>query len=359
MAQTVVHESEVQRQHARYRLPVQAQFGDQSWDVADWSVGGFALNTTSLDVGLKRVLSFRLVFPLDDYDIVLPVQAEVRYIDKERGRVGFRFVNTTQRQISVLRYIIDAFLSGELVTLGDILDVTARSHDAAPRSAPERQEPTTPLARFAAAARRVAVTGVVALGTLFLALFVIDAIYQRLFVSWPISSTISVDTITVAAPITGQIEVVAPGPDLVPGEPAIGVRDWYQKQFFVEAKCACPIVERAGEVGSTIQEGAVVLRAAVVGAKPFIRAVVDDETLIRVREGATARIEYADGTTTSVDLVQHPPASLGSTAIAGSAATAPVLAIDPGRDLSLGQYGTPVRLRFDSFRSTFLGRLFG
>jgi alginate biosynthesis protein Alg44 len=359
MSQTIVHEADVQRQHARYRLPVQAQFGDQSFDVLDWSVGGFALAAGRLELAPKRVLSFRLVFPLEDYDIVLPVQAEVRYIDKERGRVGFRFVNTTQRQVSVLRYIIDAFLSGELVTLGDILDVTARSHAAAPRAAPQREQATTVLARLRRAARAMLVYAAVAVATVGLAAFVVEAVYERLFISRPITAAISTDTITLSAPVSGQLEVVTAGPDLVPGEPAIAVRDWSGKQVFVEAKCACPVVERVAQVGSTIQEGAVVLRAAVIGAKPYIRAVVSDDTMIRIREGAVARIEYADGTTASVDLTEHPPISVGVAPIAGSAATAPVIGIDPGRPIGLDQYGTPVRVRFDSLGASVLGRLFG
>jgi len=359
MEKAIVHEAEVQRQHARYRLPVQVQFGDQTWDVLDWSVGGFAIALPSIEVGLQRIISFRMIFPLEDYDIVMPVQAEVRYIDRERARIGLRFVNTTPRQVSVLRYIIDAFLSGELVSLGDVMDVTARSHEAPSRAIPQREMPTTLLGRAVAAVRSGAGYVLVGGTTLLLAAFVFNAVYERLFVSRPITSTISVDTITIAAPVTGQVEVVASGADLVPGQPAVAVRDWNQKQFFVEAKCGCPIVERVAEVGSTIQEGAIVLRAAVVGSKPYVRVVVDDETLIRLRSGATARIEYSDGTTTAVNLGEHPPTALGVAPIPGSAATAAVVAIDAGRDLPLDLYGVPVRVRFDSFGTTLLGRIFG
>lgn len=362
MERAIVHEAEVQRQHARYRLPAQAQFGEHLWEVLDWSVGGFAIAMPHLDIGLglNRTVSLRMIFPLEDYDIVMPVQAEVRNVDRERGRIGLRFVNTTPRQVSVLRYIIDAFLSGELVSLGDVMDVTARSHEAPSRAIPTRDAPTTLAGKLAAMVRTGAGYALVGGVTLALALFVFSAVYERLFVSRPIASTISTDTITIAAPVTGQVEVVASGTDLVPGQPAVAVRDWNQKQFFVEAKCACPIVERIAEVGSTIQEGAVVLRAAVVGAKPYVRAVVDDETLIRLRSpGAVARIQYADGTTTTVDLSEHPPTAVGVAPIPGSAATAAVVAIDAGRDLPLDLYGMPVRVRFDSIGSTLFGRLFG
>ncbi len=358
MAASIVHESEVQRQHTRYRLPVQCQFGDQSFDVIDWSVGGFAIQAPGMDISLRRVLSFRLVFPLEEYDIVLPIQGEVRNVDAGKGRIGFKFVNTSQRQIAVLRYIIDAFLSGEIVSLGDILDVTARTHAAVPRTVPKRSEPQTAAGRLMERLRPLLSYGAIAIATLALLAFVVTAVYERLFISRALSAAISIDTITIAAPVSGQLEVVTEGAALIPGAPAVAVRDWGQREVFVEAKCACPVVERLLPVGSTVTEGAPVLRAALVGAKPFVRAIIDEDTLIRIREGTVARLEFADGTITEVNLTDHPPRALGVAGLPGSASTASVVAFDPGREIPLDWYGAPVRLRFDSFGASLLGRIF-
>jgi len=358
MAATIVHESEVQRQHTRYRLPVQCQFGDQSFDVIDWSVGGFAIHAPGMDISLRRVLSFRLVFPLEEYDIVLPIQGEVRNVDAGKGRIGFKFVNASQRQIAVLRYIIDAFLSGEIVSLGDILDVTARTNAAVPRTVPKRPEPKTAVGRFIESMRPVLSYGAIALATFALLAFVFTAVYERLFVTRALSAAISIDTITIAAPVSGQLEVVTEGADLIPGAPAIAVRDWGQREVLVEAKCACPVVERILPVGSTVIEGAPVLRAALVGAKPYVRAVVDEDTLLRIREGSVATLEFADGTTAEVNLTDHPPRALGVAAMPGSASTASIVAFDPGREIPLDWYGAPVRVRFDSFGASLLGRIF-
>ena len=63
-----------------------------------------------------------LLFPFDGFELSLPVDLEVRYINAEGGRIGCRFANLTKRHISSLQFLVGAYVSGEVVNAGDVID---------------------------------------------------------------------------------------------------------------------------------------------------------------------------------------------------------------------------------------------
>jgi alginate biosynthesis protein Alg44 len=130
MQPQVVHEAEVHRQHVRLKIPIQVEIDGVRYQVDDWSMGGFGVESvmTSRQAGEK--FSARLFFPFEDFDMSMRFDARMIYADQEHGRFGCAFVSISQDQSALFRYLIDAYLSGEVVSAGDILQVRGRENTA-------------------------------------------------------------------------------------------------------------------------------------------------------------------------------------------------------------------------------------
>ena len=65
----------------------------------------------------------RLIFPFEDFELTLRLDTQMVYVLPDLPRFGTRFVDLSQGQLALFRYIVDAYLSGEIVSGGDILSV--------------------------------------------------------------------------------------------------------------------------------------------------------------------------------------------------------------------------------------------
>ncbi|MHC8354502.1 PilZ domain-containing protein [Pseudomonas sp. LB3P81] len=134
----VVHESEVQRQHARLNLPARIKFngpGRQKFDceLIDLSAGGFSLSRPDTPLIAGRHHKGKLVFQVDALGFAIDVEFVVRSVSSEELRVGCEFHNLRPRAISALRYVITSYLSGGVISLGDMLATQQRDNFAKPR----------------------------------------------------------------------------------------------------------------------------------------------------------------------------------------------------------------------------------
>lgn len=132
IAPQFVHESEAQRQYARVRIParlfVSLDGSTHKFPVSDLSAGGFSVNTGLESLRQGRVHNGRLVFKVDGFDFAIDVSFVPRNCDSSDDRCGCEFQNLGAREVSALRYLITAFLSGEVVTAGDVLNTLSREN---------------------------------------------------------------------------------------------------------------------------------------------------------------------------------------------------------------------------------------
>src|SRR4051795_7854328 len=134
MKPQIVHEAEVHRQHVRLRIPIAVEIDGTRYAVDDWSMGGVGVASliTSRQPGER--FPARLIFPLEDFEIALRLQRQMVYVEPDLPRYGCRFLALSQGQVSLFRYLVDAYLSGEIVSGGDVLAVAGRDNSADGRS---------------------------------------------------------------------------------------------------------------------------------------------------------------------------------------------------------------------------------
>lgn len=199
----VVHESEAQRQHARVKIPAKIRYVDSQREthearVEDLSAGGFSFNTKK-PLAEGQVYTGRLMFVIDNLGLGMDVEFQARSVDG--GRVGAQFQNLSPQDIATLRHIITSHLSGELVTMGDVLGTLQRDNFTKARKKKDSGHGMSFFGRFRAVAFSlgVFVVGVAAFG------YVFKSVYGLYFVSHAEAGLVSVPGMNVTMPRDGTV----------------------------------------------------------------------------------------------------------------------------------------------------------
>ncbi|MGH8466660.1 MAG: PilZ domain-containing protein, partial [Pseudomonas sp.] len=216
----VVHESEAQRQHARVRIPAKLRYlgGNRETlevKVDDLSAGGLSFHAKHpLNVG--EVLRGRLQFNVDKLGLAMDIEFQVRSFDPSSGRTGVQFQNLEPRDIATLRHIITSHLSGELITVGDVLSTLQRDNFTKARKQKDTNGGMSAFGRLRAVtfSLGVFVVGVAAFG------FIAKSVYGLYFVSHAQAGVVSVPTTNVTMPRDGTVQsLVESAGQIVKGAP--------------------------------------------------------------------------------------------------------------------------------------------
>jgi len=216
----VVHESEAQRQHARVRIPAKLRYLDgerQTHEVKvdDLSAGGLSFHAKQpLQVG--QVLRGRLQFVVDNLGLSMDIEFQVRSCNPSTGRTGAQFQNLEPRDIATLRHIITSHLSGELISVGDVLSTLQRDNFTKARKQKDGGSGLSAFGRFKAVTVTlgVFVVGVAAFG------FVAKSLYGMYFISHAEAGVVAVPTTSVTMPRDGTVNsLVQAGGLVVKGAP--------------------------------------------------------------------------------------------------------------------------------------------
>lgn len=216
----VVHESEAQRQHARVRIPAKLRYLDgnreaQEVKVDDLSAGGLSFHAKKpLPEG--EVLRGRLQFMVDNLGLSMDVELLVRTSSRETGRTGTEFQNLEPRDIATLRHIITSHLSGELISVGDVLSTLQRDNFTKARKQKDGGSGLSAFGRLRAVTvtAGVFVVGLVAFG------FVAKSLYGLYFVSHAEAGVVAVPTTNVTMPRDGSLQsLVENGATVAKGAP--------------------------------------------------------------------------------------------------------------------------------------------
>lgn len=219
IAPQFVHESEAQRQFARVRMPatlfVKIDGTPVRFQLEDLSAGGFSIRLGNTGLRRGKVYNGRLVFKVDGMDMALEVEFVPRSVGADSDRCGCEFQNLGPREVSVLRYLITAFLSGELVSAGDVLNTLSRENFTKARKSKSSQA----LGLFASA--RAMIVSLVVMGVGLVAVtFIGYQLWQIYFVTTAETAMVASENIPVRVPKDAKVTtLVQAGEHVDPGQP--------------------------------------------------------------------------------------------------------------------------------------------
>lgn len=351
---SIKHEAETQRQHPRYRLPMRAGVKGRFYDVLDWSLGGFAL-TGGSDFSQGEVVRAGLIVPMNGYDLSIKVGAEVRYVAEDSQRVGFAFVDLEDPQASLLRYVADALVAGELVAAGDIVDVAGRHGTGRSRGLPAAV-PESSWQTLKRGGRRAASGAAVLTIIGALCSYLWANVYEEVYVVRAQTASVSAKVVNVASPAVGRVGFLNENEEVALGEPLMTVTPTAGDPITVQSPCDCRQVRQEFSGGDFVKTGDTVVKLMRIDAPLVVSALVPPDRLMSLYGLQKGRIIYADGRRVDDAGILWLP---GQDDARGDLPRSDLtVVLDPRRALSAHMMGQPVEVTFDLFPESTLGRLF-
>lgn len=355
----LVHEAEAQRQHVRLKLPLHATIKDQVYTVVDWSVGGLCIEGLRPVPQVGDVIDVRLHFAFEGFQFTLQCWCEVRHASAATNRTGCRFTSITPQQVSLLQYIVDAYLSGEVVRSGDLLEISQRNMFVSPRKVPARERPPGIVAAALDRLRGAAVAALtIGIG---LAVFAYAgfAIYTHSFVTDGRGVVVSPQIELARAPIGGTITPYAGsrGKQVAIKELIAMIEAPDGTRRTVESPCDCFMANEPLPQGSYVSRGTVIARLVPAQAASEIEMRVPLTKLVGIEPGQRARVDLFGGQPpvwgTVERLARHTP--IESQGLSESSYG--VIFVKPDVPLPLQTVGEPVAVQIH--RLGWLGRRLG
>ncbi|HMR31019.1 MAG TPA: PilZ domain-containing protein [Geminicoccaceae bacterium] len=348
----IVHEAEVHRQHVRLKIPIVVEIDGTRFNIEDWSMGGFGIESEMSSRQPGERFPVRMIFPFEDFEVSLRLDCQMVYIVEDNSRFGCRFLGLSQGQLALFRYLIDAYLSGEIVSGGDILAIAGRDNSAEARINPLSFNPYSEEEAAGRRAKRLVGFGLLGLAGLALLGLTALGFKDRFLTPVAESAVIEAPIFRVRATANGILdgrEIV----DLLRRGDQIGSISTDTGQTArIESPCECAFIEWLALPGQYVQAGEPV--AALVAAdRPLMaRAQVDLAVAERLQLGDVAEIIIAGrgeslfGQIERIDvkprLAQLDPAQV-QTPVAARLAQ---VIIRPDKPFSFEDLGSLARVRF-------------
>jgi len=197
-AAQIVHEAETQRQHIRLNLPAQVDVNGEKYDVKDISSGGLAIRNANDNFKKNQIREFVLHFPFSDFELDIELRAEILHIDQKENIAGCRFIDLTEKKISILNHVIKSFMSGDLINAGDIIDTVSRENFVSIRKQKQEEESST-----AENIKKYTIYGAIAVAIILLASFMIQNVMDRLFVINSLDGVVQTNQIEISSGAAG------------------------------------------------------------------------------------------------------------------------------------------------------------
>lgn len=344
----MVHEAETQRQHVRVQIPIRIALESGEFVVPNWSVGGVAIENMTPPRTVGEVFHGQLVFPLDGYEFAVPVVCDVRHVT---GTVtGCQFVELAPTQLALLQYLVGAYVSGELVTSGDLMSITNRQNFTPSR---DKGSKTTAGEQRGTEIRRLLSIALLGLFGAALTLYVAMAVYMRVYVSAFEGFVGTPASSYVRAPSDGVIDGLDLKPmDLVSRGTLVGsLSDPEGRRQDLVATCDCVVVAMPAPPGSVVQRGSpvAVLTAPTSPVVFVVRARSQDAVGVEIGDRAAVTFYNGEPATggTVVGIERYTPIDYSTERGSASPMSYVVMQIRPDRPYTLENYGEPVRVRID------------
>ncbi len=203
----VVHESLDERQFVRTRIPARVTLRDASGNshdcqIHDISLGGVGLTCSGImTVGALYDATIHLNLNAID----LSIDARLKVVSDRNGVTGAEFVDLDAKKRDILRYLMTAYMAGEVVDINGLMNVMQRENYIKSRKQ-SGEAPRTTGQRLKAALGSL---GFIVLG-LAAAAFVLYKTYLMLFHVPAVQAQVTADSYVVAMPDNGYVKFAIP-----------------------------------------------------------------------------------------------------------------------------------------------------
>ncbi|CAH0349333.1 MAG: hypothetical protein V4533_10660 [Pseudomonadota bacterium] len=305
-AATISHEAASQRQHTRMKVAAEAIIDGKVYPTFDWSVGGVCIKDYDESIAVGDILLPQIRFNFDGFDMTIDVELAVRHISADGKTIGGAFSQMSWQQLSLLHYVRDAYLSGEVVDAGDMLHVIQRDNSARVRSSSVPEEEKTPRrALFDALSKNFGLLlFVVAAATL--CAYVAVNLYTRTFVVAAEGAVTSPSGTVLRSPSSATVTsfAVKPGDKVEPNQILASMERIDGSILNVVSNCRCVVGERLAQLGTPLSRAAPIISLAPLRGKVESTLVVRLKDLRKVSVGDRVAINFFNDDTEAMGRVK-------------------------------------------------------
>ena len=219
------------------------------------------------------MLDLKLMFPFDGMDFAS--RSRARSSTRPRiGRTGVKYADVQPEQQRLLRYILDSYLGGEIISTSEILDLQKRSLEAKPRSSKEASEPKTFFGRLAGSVGSIIRSVLATLIVAALVAFVGSSILNVSQSFPPQSGYVTIDLTPVVAGVSGTVTNIASG-EVTAGQPIATILTANGNSQTQLSPCDCLIDTVSIAADTQVGVGDTIALMQPVGQRPYVVALVD------------------------------------------------------------------------------------
>lgn len=282
------------------------------------------------DISGHRMIA-RFSFQFEGYSVVLPIEVSASLESRNSGAYKLTFLNPTGPHLPHLRYMMNAYLAGDLVQINELLRVPPEAYHTAPAEPPPRRS-------FRQRVRAMMGFGMVTLLTVALIALTLYTIHYHIFVHRvPGLATVTPSGLPLTAPEAGQIAYVDPNA----GEGAVvfSLQSARGGMLNFSNPCDCQVVlTENGAVGATVLPGTPIAYVKTGDAGPTIKVIMPDALAKMLLFGAEAHASLPNGDDlplTVRDVRAEEGASGTAATVTFSAAADALTADDIGKTVAL------------------------
>jgi alginate biosynthesis protein Alg44 len=282
----IVHESEVQRQHARMPVPARVSVGNKHYPIKNLSAGGVLISDITGEFVSGQQLRLQLTVPFSGFSLDINLDAEIRHYDAGKKTLGCNFINLTKDRISLLQHILKSFIAGDVVTSDEVLTIATRNNFANARRQDVKasQEPSL--------ARQIPGLAIVALIGVLLVCFIAGNLYSSLFLLRSSDAAVTGPAFEVKAAAEGVYRSqIDNGSVTVRKNQVLGtITSEAGRATPLTSPCDCYIVKTMGVDGQRVSAETSILSLIPVNASPLITAQIDSAHVAKMNTQTPAVI---------------------------------------------------------------------
>ena len=299
-AENIVHESEAQRQYVRVHLPAHAYINGQTYNLSDISPAGFSIKDFDAEKSRGDSFPVRLLLPFSGFSLTLQMTAEVRHYSKKNQTLGARFTDVTKQQTTLLNKILKGFLSGDVVTSGDLLEAVSRENFVKVRhhnNAANEEKNQAFWKKQLLPLLFIACLGIAAF------YLIANNVYRSAFVLQTSQAYVEVEKVDVTSPLAGVYNTLLDSETAMLKEgQVIGSiqRASFGRSvnvagngFQLTSPCECIILSQPFENNDYVGAGSSVINLAEINTQPWVVATVSSRNAQRLSVGDKATVYLA------------------------------------------------------------------
>jgi alginate biosynthesis protein Alg44 len=344
----IVHESEAQRQHVRVQIPAMVFLNGKEHAVKDLSNGGVQVLDVAEKYKVNQILALTLSLPFDGFSMSVDLKTEVEHYDAQNKVLGCKFVELSEEQISVLNNVLKSYISGHVVSEGDIISVVSRNNFMAVR---KKTVSAPSLSRQDMIKRAIPMAVILSVGLIVFGLLV-GNIIEKLSVVKSYQGVVQAESMGVRAHVDGLFKsLVSETNRTVSAGDAIGeihtrvfVPGATKEAFIthvetIQSPCDCTVVHQHVQNGVFRSMGEPLFKMMSTNADPWVMVTLPSKDAYRINIHDDVKLHIGGDALTIEGIVVDMDTK-------GSDAPLSIIKVQPIESLDTDVVGRPVYAEF-------------